>query len=201
MMVRTLTVAIAALTTACSQGGDPAQGNAAASEPATVAAPTPVDDGRDTGAGPVAPTPSTPAALPTPMAGITPVLLTPEAERGEKGARNLLLAFARAIEQRDYGTGWALLAPADQRKWSKADFAALFADLDRPTVAVPTGTIEGAAGSSYYTAPITVTGTGRDGRPVRLEGEAVLRRVNDVDGANPAQLRWHFDRLTLAWTH
>ena len=61
--------------------------------------------------------------------------------------------------------------------------------------------MEGAAGSSYYTAPVTVTSSDKDGRPVRIEGEAVLRRVNDVPGATPAQLRWHMDKVTLDWTH
>lgn len=81
------------------------------------------------------------------------------------------------------------------------DFAAMFADLHERSVAIQEGTIEGAAGSSYYTAPIAIAGSDKDGRPVRMEGEAVLRRVNDVDGANPAQLRWHFETLTLNWTH
>ena len=132
---------------------------------------------------------------------LTPPELTPEAERGVEGARNVLRSFARAIEQEEYGQAWPLLSPADKEKWSKAQFAALFADLDGTIVAVPTGTMEGAAGSSYYTAPVTITGTDKDGRPVRLEGKAVLRRVNDIDGATPAQFRWHFETLKLDWTH
>lgn len=128
---------------------------------------------------------------------LTPPVLVPEAERGGEGARNVLLSFARAIELKEYGQAWALLGPADRRKWSRADFAALFADLGEATVAIPAGTMEGAAGSIYYTAPVAVTGNDRQGRPVRIEGEAVLRRVNDVDGATPAQLRWHFETLTL----
>ena len=77
------------------------------------------------------------------------------------------------------------LSAADQRRWSKAQFAALFSDLSDVTVAVPTGTIEGAAGSSYYTAPVSITGSDADGRPVAYTGEVVLRRVNDVPGATP----------------
>jgi len=150
-----------------------------------------------------------PGQLPAPKADVaddgspdlTPPALTPEAERGVEGARNVLLSFARAIEQRVYGQAWALLSAADQRKWSRADFAAMFADLADTSVAIPTGTMEGAAGSLYYTAPVTITGSDRQGRPIRIEGEAVLRRVNDVEGATPAQLRWHFETLTLAWTH
>lgn len=132
---------------------------------------------------------------------LSPPQLTPEAERGVEGARNILLSFARAIEQEEYGQAWALLSPADKRKWSRTQFAAMFADLRETLVAIPTGTMEGAAGSSYYTAPVTITGSDRQGHPIRIEGEAVLRRVNDVPGATPAQLRWHFERLTLDWTH
>lgn len=132
---------------------------------------------------------------------LAPPQLTPEAERGVEGARNVLLSFARAVEQEEYGQAWALLSPADKRKWSRTQFAAIFADLRGTVVAIPSGTMEGAAGSSYYTAPVTVTGSDRDGRPIRIEGQGVLRRVNDVDGAIPAQRRWHFETLTLDWTH
>ena len=40
--------------------------------------------------------------------------------------------------------------------------------------------------------PVTIT----DGNRV-LQGEVVLRRVNDVSGASPEQLRWHIDTTTL----
>ena len=133
--------------------------------------------------------------------GATPPTLTPEAERGIEGARNVLRTFARALERREFAQAWSLLSAADRQKWSREEFAALFADLPQVSVAIPDGTMEGAAGSSYYTAPVAITGNDREGRPVRIEGAAVLRRVNDVDGATPAQLRWHFERLTLDWTH
>ena len=152
-----------------------------------------------------APPPSTPANLTAnssdDAADLTTPILTPQAERGVEGARNVLLSFARAIEQQRFNQTWAMLSPADQQKWSKAEFAANFAGLKDITVAIPTGTTDGAAGSIYYTAPVTITATDKDGRPIRMEGEAVLRRVNDVDGATPAQLRWHFGTLTLDWTH
>jgi hypothetical protein len=143
------------------------------------------------------PGPATNAAAPD----LTPPVLTPEAERGEKGARHVLLSFARAIELKSFDQAWALLSPADQRKWDRAAFAAIFADLGKITVAIPDGTIEGAAGSSFYEAPLSITASDADGRPVRIEGKAVLRRVNDVDGATAAQRRWHFETLTLDWTH
>lgn len=131
----------------------------------------------------------------------TPPELTQEAERSVKGARKVLISFARAIEQKQYEQAWALLSPADKRKWSRTAFANIFADLGKSTVAIPGGTTEGGAGSIYYTAPVTITGSDKDGRPVRLEGRAVLRRVTGVDGATRLQLRWHFDTLTLDWMH
>lgn len=131
----------------------------------------------------------------------SPPPLTAEAERGVTGARNVMLSFARAIEERAFGQAWAMLGPADKQRWSQEEFAGLFGDLSDITVAVPDGTTEGAAGSIYYTAPVAITGADREGRPIRMEGEAVLRRVNDVEGATPAQLRWHFETLTLDWTH
>lgn len=127
--------------------------------------------------------------------------LTQEAERGVKGARNVLLTFASAIEQKRYGKAWAMLSQADKQKWSRSKFNAMFADLGKTTVAIPIGTTDGAAGSLYYTAPVVIAGYDKEGRPVRIEGEAVLRRVNDVDGATSAQLRWHFETLTLSWAH
>ena len=50
---------------------------------------------------------------------------------------------------------------------------------------------EGAAGSSYIMVPLTLTATDKAGRLVRYAGPITLRRVNDVDGASAAQLRWH----------
>lgn len=132
---------------------------------------------------------------------LTPPVLLPEAEKGEKGARNILLSFARAIELKEFDQAWEMLSEGDKRKWSKPAFAKMFADLGQMTVAVPGGTMEGGAGSLYYTSPIAITAPDAAGRPVRIEGETVLRRVNDVDGATADQLRWHFDRVTLDWTH
>lgn len=148
------------------------------------------------------PLPNLASSQPNSADAVEPIpKLAQEAERGVKGARNFLLSFASAIEQKRYGQAWALLSPTDKQKWSRSEFNAMFADLGKTTVAIPIGTTDGAAGSLYYTAPVTIAGLTKDGRPVRIEGEAVLRRVNDVDGATSAQQRWHFETLTLAWVH
>ncbi len=132
---------------------------------------------------------------------LTPPRLTPEAEKGAKGARKILLSFARAIELKEFDQAWAMLSPGDRQKWPKAEFNSMFAGLDPITVAIPDGEGDAGAGSLFYIAPVTITSSDADGRPIRFEGEARLRRVNDVDGATPEQLRWHFETLTLDWTH
>ena len=132
---------------------------------------------------------------------LTPKPVAEEAEKGETGARIVLISFARAIELREYDQAWAMLGPTAKAKWSQAKFNGLFDGLAKIMVAVPTGTMEGAAGSSYYTSTATITATDQDGRPIRIEGPIVLRRVNDVAGATSEQLRWRIESVDLAWTH
>lgn len=132
---------------------------------------------------------------------LTPTPLEPELERTETGARNVLLSFARAIELREFDQAWAMLSDGDKAKWSKPEWRKLFANLGEITVAIPGGTMEGAAGSSYYTSDATITAADSDGRPIRYEGPIVLRRVNDVPGASAEQLRWHIESVKLDWTH
>lgn len=72
-------------------------------------------------------------------------------------------------------------------------FAARWDNLRRPRVTIGVGDQEGAAGSIYYTAPVTIV----DG-PRRMAGIVTLRRVNDVPGATAEQLRWHLDATTRA---
>ena len=144
--------------------------------------------------------PAPPPRQPTPSPTASPVAedpsaptLVPEAEKGEKGARSILLEWARAIERRDF-------ARADAQ-WgagaADAKSAAQFADYASITVGFGDGDVEGGAGSLYYEVPLTVTGKRKDGKPVARQGTVTLRRVNDVDGATPAQLRWHLSGVTL----
>jgi hypothetical protein len=153
---------------------------------------------------------SSPAALPQqtdspaggPPATVAPAAvpsLVPEAEKGEKGARNVLLAWAHALELGDHAAAYALYGEGGARSgMTPAEFSAYWRRFKTVTIAVPGGTMEGAAGSSYYTAPATVVGKLQNGSPYRLEGEVVLRRVNDVPGATAEQLRWHLESSRLA---
>ena len=159
-------------------------------------------------------TPAPPPPPPSPAGGeladegvndgspdLTPPRLSPTAEKTEKGARNIAISFARAIELKEFDQAWAMLDDASKRKWSKTQWAGHFSDLTDISVAVGSGRMEGAAGSSYYTAPLDITATDTSGRPVAYDGEMILKRVNDVPGASAEQLRWHVSSLSLEWTH
>ena len=117
---------------------------------------------------------------------LTPAQLTPEAERGEKGARNVLLSFIRAIELKEFGQAYDLMRENARQDLSRDAFARRFDGFGKITVEAPDGRLEGAAGTSYYTAPVTFAGSNGQ----ELSGDIVLSRVNDVPGATPEQLRW-----------
>ena len=126
--------------------------------------------------------------------GLDPAALEGEAERGEKGARNVLIAFMRAIELKAFHHAYALLREDARQGMTEAQFAAQFDGFGTITLAAPDGTMEGAAGTSYYTAPVTITGSNGQ----ELTGEIVLSRVNDVPGATPEQLRWRVRSFDIA---
>lgn len=142
------------------------------------------------------PSPDPTAASPTPTdtetdAALAPPLV-PEAEKGEKGARNVLLAWARAVENKRFGEAYAQFGEGGpQNGMSAAEYATQFGRCRKITVALSDGQMEGAAGSSYYTAPTTLSCELVTGNTEKWTGDAVLRRVNDVPGASAAQLRWH----------
>ncbi len=101
--------------------------------------------------------------------------------------------FAAAIEARDWPAVRAYWGDKGERSnIDQAAFSAKWDKLTAPEVTIGAGAQEGAAGSLYYTAPITIV----DGKRT-LRGEVTIRRVNDVDGATTEQLRWHVESLTL----
>lgn len=167
---------------ACNQTAPTPAPSEAADVPVTTAEPLPAPSA------PTSPPPPTPSGE-----DLSAPTLVPEAEKGEKGARNILLEWARALERRDF-------ARADAQ-WgagaADAKSAAQFGDYASLTVGFGDGDVEGAAGSLYYEVPLTVTAKRKNGTAVSRKGTVTLRRVNDVDGATPAQLRWHLAGVTL----
>lgn len=177
-----------------------------ASDTLATGAPSPVANASAT---PPAPAQAEAEALPPPLPPVPPPLpapqvpqaspssppaLTPQASKGEKGARAVLLTWARALENGDYDLAWEQFRhpPAGRNGYAK-----WWRRYRTITVAVGDGTVEGAAGSLYYEVPATLTGETVGGEPYRLTGTVILRRVNDVDGATPDQLAWHIDTADL----
>ena len=124
---------------------------------------------------------------------LLPAKLTDEAERSETGARNVLLSFVRAIEEREFQVAWAVMEPDLRANTSPEAIGATFADFGRITASAPSGTMGGAAGSSYYEAPVTFTGS----NGARKSGTLQLRRVNDVDGSSAYERRWHVSQFKV----
>lgn len=135
------------------------------------------------------PLPAPPQAAPSEMAPSGPG--RPSYARNPADAMD---AIAATIEARDWKALRAFWGDKGERSGlSEQAFAARWSTLLAPLVTVGTGTQEGAAGSLYYTAPVTIVDGNRT-----IRGEVTIRRVNDVDGASPEQLRWHVESTTLA---
>jgi hypothetical protein len=139
--------------------------------------------------------------LPTPPASEMAVPTAPTAARRplDTGALNerknpnrLLRFYAAALHARDWesaakawGPNSGVTAQTLKQSYDRAD---------PPMLELGQGQIEGAAGSLYYEAPVTLHfGTGAASE----KGSLVLRRVNDVPGATAEQLRWHIERSTI----
>jgi hypothetical protein len=102
----------------------------------------------------------------------------------------------------------ALVATIEAREWQRLRafwgdrgersgltpqaFAKRWGNLASPVVTTGEARMEGAAGSLFYTVPVTIV----DGTRT-LSGEIILRRANDVPGATREQLRWHVESTTL----
>lgn len=118
---------------------------------------------------------------------------------GPAGAVDVIRRYHDAIDAGDHAAAYALWAQDGTASGQAYPaFAAGFAQTARSGVEI-TGpvVIEGAAGSSYAEVPVRVRATTRSGGQQRFEGSYVLRRVNDVPGATPAQLRWHIHAARL----
>ncbi len=106
--------------------------------------------------------------------------------------------YYAALNARDYATAWAQWGEHGPPNQTLDKFQAGFAGTRSTRVTI--GTLEpgdAGAGSIYQTVPVTVDSQLQDGTRQRFVGDYVMRRVNDVDGASPAQLRWHIGQAKL----
>ena len=135
------------------------------------------------------PPPSQPVPRPSPSPPPATAPSVPDSEKTPAAAKTVVEAYFKALAERRYAAAYRLYPASGM---SAAEFAASYAKYRTFNASVGTpGDTEGGAGSIYIEIPVVVTGTLRTGGPFRLEGPVSLRRVNDVDGATEAQLRWH----------
>jgi hypothetical protein len=145
--------------------------------------------------------PTAPIAYPAPAAADRTPIAEPTGKidpKGPDGAGQVVQRYASLIEggkiaeaQAAWGKGieQGVLAPARLAALHDVRF-----EVGKPYDQ------EGAAGSSYIMVPLTLTATDKAGKPIRYAGPITLRRVNDVDGASAAQLRWHMVQGELVAT-
>lgn len=181
-----------------SEPQEAAEGVNAAKQPATpLAAPvaptapvTPAPSGPAEGsaAPPALATPPVPkprSSLPEPKGPIDP--------KSVEAAGQVVQSYGALIEQKRWTEAKALWGDAGTATKFQAD--ELSANSENHIEIGELGEPEGAAGSIYVTMPVTFYGQQANGRPYRKKRTVVLRRVNDVDGATAAQLRWHIERI------
>ena len=138
--------------------------------------------------------PSGTAAAPPSAAPVTPLPAAPTPPSESRDPAKVVVAWAKAMSLKDWGSAYLYWGDHGARSGlTGAQFAAKWGKLANPEFELQAGNTEGGAGSLYYTAPIVLI----DGKR-HVRGEIVLRRVNDVDGASPEQLRWHIESLTVA---
>ncbi len=132
--------------------------------------------------------PEAPATPPAPSAG-------PESPQAAAG---LVLAYYGAIAEQDYRRAYGMWGPTGPPGQSFEAFESGFdqAAEVRAFVDAP-GNPERSAGATTVVVPVNVTARASDGTEQRFEGDHTLRRVGDVAGAQPWQLRWHIARAHL----
>ena len=113
--------------------------------------------------------------------------------------RDVLRRYYAAIEASDFRTAYAQWSQGGEASGQSYDqFASGFANTAHAQVEF-TGpvTFEGAAGSIFATVPVRVRAATTAGEGQEFVGVYELRRVNDVPGATPDQLRWHIHGAKL----
>jgi hypothetical protein len=134
------------------------------------------------------------------LALLAPAVATAQPiDRSLAAARLVVQRYYAAIDHGDYATAWRLWDRGGQASGKTLDaFTRGFARTahTRVLTGAPTDG-EGAAGSVFVTIPVQVDATLKNGARQHFAGSYILRRVDDVDGASPEQLRWHLATASL----
>ena len=115
-----------------------------------------------------------------------------DAHDDAQAAADVVRRYYAAIDAREFRRAYALWGGDGAASGQTfAAFARGFAETAHveADVGAP-GRVEGAAGSRYVEVPVTVRAVTRAGAEQRFAGRYTLRR-SVVDGATPAQRRWH----------
>lgn len=142
------------------------------------------------------PAPGQPGGLPDDRRPISEEAPDP---KGAQGAAQVVENYAALLEQGKYDLAYDLWSDAGKASgMTKQAFTASFAQYAEVhgLIGAPTDT-EGAAGSIYTTVPLQLYGRLKSGGTFNMIGPVTLRRINDVPGATPAQLRWHISQSAL----
>lgn len=121
--------------------------------------------------------------------------------RGMQAAADVVRRYYSAINARDYATAWSQWGDDGRPGQTFSAFKKGFAHTRSTRVTI--GALrpgDGGAGSVYQPVSVSVDATLHDGSRQRFTGSYIVRRVNDVDGASPWQLRWHIDSAELRQT-
>jgi len=137
-----------------------------------------------------APEPSERPTADEPAATIAPAPLPPQVADfpalASKDCGEVAGFYRDALGARD----WARAALAwDDPAIDAARLETVFGSYGEPRLEWPEPSVEGAAGSLYCTVGGTLTDA-QDAAKAPVEGTLELKRVNDVPGATPDQLRW-----------
>ena len=185
MRIKSITLpSLAVLLGAC-QAKPPEPTTAVETEGAAPAAPKPIPSApADRG------TAGTPGGLPDDRIPLDEGSIDP---KSAEGAGQVLQRYGALLEQRKFAEARALWGNGgDASGLTEARFAAAYAKYAQIHAEVgKPGLTEGAAGSIYIEVPVQLYGTLTSGGTFNLVGPVTLKRVNDVDGATAAQLRWH----------
>ena len=180
---------------ACGDRAPPANDTAANN---TAVAPAPILNGTLEKAQPelIPPAPGEPGGLPDDK---TPLAEAPFAPDSPQAAADLVQRYAAFLEEGKFDDAYAAWGGGgDASGMTATDFAASFDKYSEihAQVGGPSAP-EGAAGSIYVTVPLQLYGRLKAGGTFNLIGPVTIRRVNNVDGASPAQLKWHIDKSDL----
>lgn len=137
-----------------------------------------------------------PAAAASPASSAPVAAPRPVAQPSEsRDPQQVLIAWAKVVSLKDWDAAYLYWGDHGARSGQTLnEFKTRWGMLRAPDLEIRGGKSESAAGSLFYTAPVTIV----DGQR-RISGKVVLRRANDVPGASSEQLRWHIESDTFAF--